>query len=78
MYLSFKSYQIDKALISIYLNISELIQLIEIENERVKVSSLNMNYYSLHTIKEELILLKLVRDSIPFCNNSFIHDIKFK
>ena len=42
MYLAFKDYQIDKALISIYVNIEELIQLIKIEHSRVKVSSMEL------------------------------------
>ena len=43
MYLAFKDYQIDKALISMYVNIQELIQLIKIEHSRVKVSYSNTN-----------------------------------
>lgn len=38
MYLAFKSYQVDKALISIYTCADELLQLITLEYNRVKVS----------------------------------------
>lgn len=38
MYLAFKSYQVDRALISIYINVQELIQLIQIEHSRVKTA----------------------------------------
>ena len=44
MYLAFKSYQVDKALISIFINVQELIQLIEIEYLRVKVSLASFDF----------------------------------
>ena len=41
MYLAFKSYQVDKALISIYTCADELLQLITLEYNREKVSQKN-------------------------------------
>ena len=53
MYLAFKSYKVDKAIISVIYNSDELIQLIELEQSRVKVSFSTCVTFSREPMKEE-------------------------